>query len=127
MLAKTLLEANSIYIYLNPLIYLLCTNITVCNAGFYKKGGSCVLCPENKIKSSPGNATECDSVCDEEFSIANDEHTECGKTFIDWQTSRLDWKTFHTVYSNLVLFLITIWKHVIYVSQILKRLESLVN
>ena len=54
----------------------------VCNAGFYKKGGICVLCPDNMIKSSPGDAAECDRRCDGDSNIANDEHTACGKTVI---------------------------------------------
>ena len=35
------------------------------------------MCPDNKIKPTPGDATNCDIVCDGE---SNDEHTACGKT-----------------------------------------------
>ena len=60
----------------------LACSITVCNAGFHKKGSTCVLCPDNKIKSSPGNASECEITCDGESNVPNDAHTKCGKTVL---------------------------------------------
>ena len=40
-------------------------------------GSTCLICPDNKIKPVPGDATDCDITCDGE---SNDEHTACGKT-----------------------------------------------
>ena len=52
----------------------------VCNAGFYKNGRVCVLCPDNRIKALPGNATRCDddTACDGKSYVPNSEHTACG-------------------------------------------------
>ena len=51
----------------------------VCNAGFYKNDAMCMTCPANRVKNSPGNATECDisSTCNGESSTL--ESTACGK------------------------------------------------
>ena len=53
----------------------------VCKAGFYKNGTLCVMCPDNKIKSSSGNTTNCDdnTACDGKYSVPNSEHNACGK------------------------------------------------
>ena len=53
-----------------------------CSAGHFKNGGSCVLCPGNKIKSFPGDDTDCntDSACDGIITVPNLGHTACGKT-----------------------------------------------
>ena len=42
------------------------------------------MCPDIKIKSSPGNATNCndDTACDGKSSIPNVGHTACGKLTI---------------------------------------------
>ena len=54
--------------------------VSVCNAGYYKSGGSCVLCTNNTIKSSAGNATNCDAdtACDGTTTVPNSDHTACG-------------------------------------------------
>ena len=41
------------------------------------------MCPDNKIKSSPGNATHCDddTACDGRSYIPNVGHTACGKLY----------------------------------------------
>ena len=49
----------------------------MCKAGFYKKGSTCVMCPDNMIKPTPGDATDCVITCEGE---SNSEHTACGKT-----------------------------------------------
>ena len=39
------------------------------------------MCPDNKIKSSPGNTTHCDDdiACDLKYCVPNVGHTACGK------------------------------------------------
>ena len=49
----------------------------MCKAGLYKEGSTCVMCPDNMIKSTSGDATDCDTSCEGE---SNSEHTACGKT-----------------------------------------------
>ena len=47
-------------------------------------GFDCVLCPQNKIKYSPGDAKSCDldCACDGKFKVPNAEHTACGKILV---------------------------------------------
>ena len=50
-----------------------------CNAGFY--GGNateCSPCLGNTVKSFPGDADTCDTVCHPEKSSPNPDHTDCG-------------------------------------------------
>ena len=58
-----------------------------CNAGYYKDGGDggCILCSGNKIKSSPGDDTDCntDTTCDGNITVPNIGHTTCGKKMIE--------------------------------------------
>ena len=56
--------------------------ISVCNAGYYKTGSSCELCTGNKIKSSKGDAADCDTdtVCDGVSTVPNTDHTACSKS-----------------------------------------------
>ena len=53
---------------------------SVCNAGYYKSGGSCELCTGNKIKTSVGDRAHCDddTACDGDSQVPNDGHTTCG-------------------------------------------------
>ena len=55
----------------------------VCNAGYYKSGSSCELCAGNKIKTSVGDAADCDAdaACDGVNEVSNANHTACGKSF----------------------------------------------
>ena len=52
-----------------------------CSAGHFNNDGSCVLCPGNTIKSSPGDDADCnvDSACDGIITVPNLGHTACGK------------------------------------------------
>ena len=51
----------------------------VCNAGHYGMNGSCELCPGNTIKPTVGDAVNCSSTCEEMLTVANSNHTDCGK------------------------------------------------
>ena len=52
---------------------------TECNAGYYGNGSDdCTLCPDNTIKSTRGDAPDCNA-CDGVSNEANTEHTACGK------------------------------------------------
>ena len=61
--------------------YLLFNSLflSVCNAGYYRTGGSCALCPGDAIKPAVGDAVNCSSTCDEMLTVANGNHTACGK------------------------------------------------
>ena len=54
---------------------------SVCNAGYYKSGSSCEQCTGNKIKTTAGDATNCDAdePCDGVGEVPNANHTTCGK------------------------------------------------
>ena len=52
--------------------------LSVCNAGHYRTGESCVLCPGDAIKPTVGDAVNCSNTCDEMMTVANDNHTDCG-------------------------------------------------
>ena len=58
--------------------------IVVCNAGYYKSGSSCQLCTGNTIKSTIGDASDCDAdtSCDGTTKVPNAEHTACGRTAV---------------------------------------------
>ena len=60
---------------------ILSCHLQVCNAGYFKSGNSCVLCPGNKIKTTAGDAEHCDAdvPCDGVTTIAKSDHTGCGK------------------------------------------------
>ena len=52
---------------------------SVCNVGYYKNGTSCLICPENMVKATVGNSTNC---CDEnKMLVPNSDHTACGELF----------------------------------------------
>ena len=55
--------------------------VLVCNVGYFKREGSCVLCPGNTIKTKVGNAENCDedAPCDGVRTTPNENHTACGK------------------------------------------------
>ena len=55
-------------------------------------GSTCLMCPDNKIKPVPGDATDCDITCDGE---SNDEHTACGKTILFHKINRRDSLNYH--------------------------------
>ena len=54
--------------------------IVVCNAGYFKTGSSCELCTGNKMKSTPGDATDCDAEtpCDGVTEVPDAYQTNCG-------------------------------------------------
>ena len=54
--------------------------VAVCNAGYYNSSGSCSLCTGNTIKSTSGDATDCntDAACNGTDNIPNTGHTACG-------------------------------------------------
>ena len=54
-------------------------SITVCNAGYYKNGGTCTMCPGNTIKATDGDATSCTVLCDGTSQVPNSAHTGCGE------------------------------------------------
>ena len=58
--------------------------MAVCNAGYYKHGSSCELCTGNNIKSTIGDAADCDAdtACDGTTKVPNSENTACGKNII---------------------------------------------
>ena len=49
-----------------------------CNAGYYGNGTSCTACTGVRIKSSQGDAPDCNTECDPAKSQPNPGHTECG-------------------------------------------------
>ena len=65
----------------------------VCNAGYYKNGTSCLMCPENIVKATVGNSTSC---CDEtKMVVPNINQTACGKLF-----ANLEEKDFYKVFND---------------------------
>ena len=54
-----------------------------------------MLCPDNSIKSAPGDATECNKTCDGESIAPNDAHTACGKTVMYQDIIRLTYWSLH--------------------------------
>ena len=52
-----------------------------------------MLCPDNMIKSSPGDAAECDRRCDGDSNVNNDEHTACGMIVMKVYGTELKKKT----------------------------------
>ena len=54
--------------------------LSVCNSGYYKAKGTCVLCPGNTIKKLPGNTENCltDQSCNGITRVPNEGHTDCG-------------------------------------------------
>ena len=63
-------------------VLLMFDYISVCNVGHYRNGSRCELCTGNKIKSTPGDATNCstDAPCDGTTSVPNGEHSACGQS-----------------------------------------------
>ena len=59
----------------------------VCNAGYYKDGDECVMCPENTVKSTEGDDTSCPTVCDGVTKVPNSGHSDCGKSRNNIQTA----------------------------------------
>ena len=57
-----------------------CCFVSVCNAGYFKSEGSCVLCPGLTIKTTIGDAENCDTdtPCDGMTTIPGAGHTRCG-------------------------------------------------
>ena len=54
-----------------------------CNAGYYGNATTnCTLCPGNTIKSSQGDAADCnaETPCDGVSNEVNAEHTACGRS-----------------------------------------------
>ena len=62
---------------------LLCNVFSVCNSGHFKQVDSCVLCNDNAIKETIGNATGCAETCDGITTVPNDRHTSCGECIAD--------------------------------------------
>ena len=56
----------------SPDVLLKCA-ISVCKAGYYENGVFCVLCSGNKIKTTVGDATDCDvdTPCDGTTKVPN--------------------------------------------------------
>ena len=54
--------------------------IPVCIPGYFCDGSSCTMCTGNTIKTSAGNATNCDAdpPCDDVKTVPNVNHTDCG-------------------------------------------------
>ena len=54
--------------------------IVVCNVGYYKNGNDCEMCTGNTIKSTPGDAVDCngDTLCDGVTEVPDANHTNCG-------------------------------------------------
>ena len=54
--------------------------ISVCNAGHYKNGNDCEMCTRNTIKSTTGDAADCnaDKPCDGVTEVSDANHTYCG-------------------------------------------------
>ena len=59
---------------------LLMTFFVVCHAGHYRIGSQCLLCNGNTIKTTKGNALNCDEdpTCDGVSTVPNENHTTCG-------------------------------------------------
>ena len=45
------------------------------------EGDSCVLCGENTIEPTSGNATSCNETCDAPATVPNNQRTDCGEYF----------------------------------------------
>ena len=77
---------------------------SVCNAGHYKDGGSCLLCPGGSIKSMTGDATNCyaDTACDMMTNLPNTGHTACGK-FRLFIKKHFNWTVGHLTLSDTIL------------------------
>ena len=60
----------SLYYFLN----------SVCNAGHYKNGNNCEMCTGNTIKSTIGDAADCnaDTPCDGVTEVPDANYTNCG-------------------------------------------------
>ena len=58
--------------------------LSVCNAGFYTNGTSCLMCTGLTIKKTRGNAVHCDedAACDGWTTGPNENHTICGESSI---------------------------------------------
>ena len=56
-------------------------SVQVCNAGYFKSEGSCVTCTGNTIKTTIGDAENCnvDEPCDGIKTVPNENRTDCGK------------------------------------------------
>ena len=60
----------------------------VCNAGYYKNGSSCLICPGNTLKATVGNLTSCPTVCETKMA-PNLGHTACGKLFVNVENNSI--------------------------------------
>ena len=56
--------------------------LSVCNAGYYTKGTSCLTCTGLTVKKIRGNAVNCDAACDGRTTVPNENHTICGESSI---------------------------------------------
>ena len=65
----------SFYMELNQYFY-----VVVCHAGYFYEGPGCTLCIGNTIKTTAGNAANCeaDPACDGVMTVPTDDHTGCG-------------------------------------------------
>ena len=60
---------------------MIYTSFLECEAGYYKNGVACSLCPGNKIKTTVGDASNCDAdpPCNGTNQVPNSGHTACSK------------------------------------------------
>ena len=73
--ALKIMDLSWLYIFVKYIILFF----LICNAGYYKNGTFCLMCPENMVKATVGNSTSC---CDEtKMMVPNIDHTACGKLF----------------------------------------------
>ena len=54
--------------------------LVVCHAGYFYEGPGCTLCTGNTIKTTAGNAANCDAdqPCDGMKTVPTEDHTGCG-------------------------------------------------
>ena len=54
--------------------------LAVCKAGYYRSESLCITCTGNTIKTTAGNAANCnvDDACDGMTTAPNENHTACG-------------------------------------------------
>ena len=74
--ALKIIDLSWLYIFVKYIMLFF----LVCNAGYYKNGTFCLMCPEYMVKATVGNSTSC---CDEtKMMVPNIDHTACGKLFV---------------------------------------------